>query len=92
MTSDANRKYSYWPRDTSPEIAAQFHRLMKMRSDEERFLMGCSMYGTARQIVESSIRSERPGITPEELKREVFLRFYGQELAEAVKAKILARI
>ncbi len=74
--------------DTHPEMAAQFRNLMKAKSNEQRLLMGFSMYDTARQIVQSAIYSQRPGITPEEMKKEIFLRFYGLEFSQADREKI----
>lgn len=74
--------------DTHPEVAAQFRDLMKAKSNEERLLMGCSMYDTAKQIVQSAVYNEHPGITPEKMKKEIFLRFYGLEFSRADKEKI----
>jgi len=74
--------------DTHPEVAAQFRDLMKARSNEQRLLMGCSMFDTAKQIIQSAIYSQHPGITPEEMRKEIFLRFYGLEFSQAAKEKI----
>ena len=74
--------------DTHSEVAAQFRDLMKAKSNEERLLMGCSMYDTAKQIVQSAVYNEHPAITPEEMKKEIFLRFYGLEFSRADKEKI----
>jgi len=76
--------------DTHPEVGVQFRNLMKLKSNEERLLMGCSMYDTAKQIVQSAICSQRPAITPEEMKKEIFLRFYGLEFSQADKEKIFS--
>ena len=77
--------------DTNPEVAAQFQDLMRAKSNEQRLLMGCSMFDTAKQIVQSAIYSQRPAITPEEMKKEIFLRCYGQEFTQADREKILLR-
>jgi len=77
--------------DTHPEVALQFRDLMKAKSNEQRLLMGCSMFDTAKQIVQSAIYGQRPEITPEEMRKEIFLRFYGQEFSRAEKEKILLR-
>ncbi len=74
--------------DTLPEVAVQFRNLMKAKSNEQRLLMGCSMYDTAKQIVQSAVYSQRPAITPEEMRKEIFLRFYGLEFSQADKEKI----
>ncbi|GAI06354.1 unnamed protein product, partial [marine sediment metagenome] len=54
--------------DTHPEAGVQFQNLMRAKSNEERLLMGCSMYDTAKQIVQSAIYNQRPEITPEEMR------------------------
>lgn len=76
--------------DTKPEIDDLFISLMKKKTNEERFLMGCSMYDAARRIVESSIYEKHPKIKPGEMKKEVFLRFYGPDFSSADKSKILS--
>lgn len=76
--------------DTPPEIASQFRRLMMAKSNEQRLIMGCSMYDTARQIARSAIYSQHPQITPQEMKKEIFLRFYGHEFSQTDKEKILS--
>jgi len=76
--------------DTHPEVAAHFRNLMRAKSNEERLLMGCSMYDTAKQIVRSAIYSQHPGITASQLRKEIFIRFYGLEFSRADKEKILS--
>jgi hypothetical protein len=62
------------------------------RPPEERLRMGFSMYDTAKEIVKSAIRQKFPGITPEDLKKEIFLRFYGFEFDAREKEKIIAAL
>ena len=76
--------------DTHPEVAAQFRNLMRAKSNEERLLMGCSMYDTAKQIVRSAIHSQHPGITAGQIRKEIFIRFYGLEFSRADKEKIFS--
>ena len=76
--------------DTHPEVAAHFRDLMKARSNEQRLLMGCSMYDTARQIVGSAICSQHPDITATQMRKEIFIRFYGLEFSRTDTAKILS--
>jgi len=77
--------------DTHPEVAAQFRNLMKAKSNEKRLLMGCSMFDTAKQIAKSAIYSQCPSITPKEMRKEIFLRFYGLDFSQAEIEKILLR-
>ena len=67
--------------DTHPEIAVRYRKMMMRKSGEERLRMACSMFDTARQIVRISILGSRPDVTDYEMKREIFLRFYGHEFS-----------
>lgn len=78
--------------DTHPEVAIRFRNLMMSKTGQERLLMGCSMYDTAKEIVRSSIYNGRPGITEVDMRREVFLRFYGQEFSRAERQKLLSML
>jgi len=62
--------------DTHPEIAVRYRELMMRKSGQQRLVMGCSMYDTAKEIVRS----------------EIFLRFYGQEFSEADRKKLISAL
>ncbi len=47
------------------------------RPAEERFVMGALMFDAARDIVMASLPK---GLSHEQLKRQLFQRFYGQPL------------
>jgi len=78
--------------DTHPEIAVRYRELMMRKSGQQRLVMGCSMYDTAKEIVRSAIYNSRPGITEAEIKREIFLRFYGQEFSEDDRKKLISAL
>ncbi len=78
--------------DTHPDVAIRFRELMMRKSGEQRLLMGCSMYDTAKQIVLNSICNRQPGITEAEIKREIFLRFYGPEFSQAERDKFFSAL
>jgi len=78
--------------DTTPEIAVLYRNLIMNKSGEERLLVGCSMYGTAKEIVCSAIYNNQPGITDEEMKKEIFLRFYGKEFSRADREKLFSAL
>lgn len=63
--------------DTSQKTAELFLKLMKTKTNEERLIMGCSMYGAAKQIVRDSIIAKEPNISEAELDNRIFARFYG---------------
>lgn len=68
-------------KDASPEIEHRFRTMLLARSGEERLKMGCSMHQFAQTMVRASVLAKHPQATPAELRRAVFLRFYGQELS-----------
>ena len=78
--------------DTHPEIAVRFRKLMMSKSGQERLLMGCSMYDTAKEIVRSSIYNNHPGISEAEMRREIFLRFYGLDFSLAEREKLISAL
>ncbi len=78
--------------DTNHDVAIRFRELMMSKTGEQRLLMGCSMYDTAKQIVRSAIYNSRPGITEAEMKKEIFLRFYGSEFSQADREKFLSAL
>ena len=63
--------------DTSPEITELVRQRLMARSAEERFLMGVRMFDAARNMALASLPA---GLSPEELKRQLFQRLYGQPL------------
>ncbi len=75
--------------DTDDRVAALYTNMIMAKSSEERLIMGCSMYDTARQIVESRIYNQNPGITEQRKKEEIFLAFYGNEFSKKEKNEIL---
>lgn len=76
-------------KDTSEEFETRFRNIIMRRSPEERLLMGFSMFDTAKQLVKSSIMEQDPKILPKEMKKKIFLRFYGMEFSGVDKKKIL---
>lgn len=63
--------------DTPPEIAELVRKKLMERSGEERFLMGMRSFDAARAIVLASLPADLP---PEELKRRLYQRIYGEPL------------
>jgi hypothetical protein len=63
--------------DTTPEIAELVRQKLMSRSGEERFLMGVQMFEAAREMALASLPA---GLSPQELKRQLFQRLYGQPL------------
>ena len=76
--------------DTSPEMAAKMRELFLRKTLLERLEMGCSMYDTSRYLITQAILRENPGISPALLRREIFLRFYGEDFEPEEREKIIA--
>jgi len=66
--------------DTSINTEKLFRKLLLQKSNEDRLIMGCSMYNTAKELVKSSIINENPNISQRNLKIEILKRFYGNEI------------
>jgi len=66
--------------DTSPEIARMVHERYAKMQPVERFLIGVSMFETARAIVPASFPVD---LSPEKLRRKLCERLY-PELAARV--------
>jgi len=78
--------------DTPPEMDTRYRTTLMQRSGEERLVMGCAMRETARTLVEASIREQNPHVTPEAVRKGLFLRFYGHEFDTESRERILAAI
>ncbi len=76
--------------DTHPDVAIRFRDLMMSKTGQQRLLMGCSMYDTAKRIVRSAIYNSLPDITDKEMKKEIILRFYGKEFSRADRKKFFS--
>lgn len=79
-------------KDTTPEIESLFYEMLMKKTGEERMKMGFSMFEMARRQVISSIKSEKPHLDEKEIRKEIFLRFYGQDFSQEDREKILAKI
>lgn len=76
-------------RDTSPEIAELYRRLLLSRSGAERVRMGCDMLDTAIQMFLATLP---PGLDERERRARLFVHLYGREFSGATGAAILDRI
>jgi hypothetical protein len=72
--------------DTTSEIKDKIDEIYKNKSGEEKLLIALSMFETARELVISSLPSN---LSDEELRKELFLRFYGNDFSINEKEKIL---
>lgn len=75
--------------DTTPEIAEKMREMIRMKSPIERFKMGCSMYDTSKYLVIRGILEDNPNISETDLRKELFLKFYGNDFDSVKRQKIL---
>jgi len=73
--------------DTAPEVQDKIDYIYKNKSGEEKLLIALSMFETAREIVISSLPNN---LTERELRKALFLRFYGNDFSVNEKEKILS--
>lgn len=76
--------------DTIPEITRKQLEIFLSKSESERFRIGDDFSLFGRSIIESSIRSEKPGISETDLKIEVFRRCYQDFFSREELNRIIA--
>ena len=79
-------------KDTPPEIERKFRKMLLKRSDEERLKMGCSMHATAQALTKAWISRQHPRARPAELKRLLFLHFYGNDFEPEQRKRIASAL
>lgn len=75
--------------DTTPEIERKYQELLLQRSGEERLKMWCSMHATAQALVRASVLEINPHASAADIRRALFLRFYGHDFDQGTQEKIL---
>jgi len=63
--------------------------LIRAKTPEERLKMGCSMHDFSKQLVIHALLEREPGLSPSALRRELFLRFYGDDFDPKKRLEIL---
>lgn len=76
-------------KDTSFEIQKKIDEIYKNKSGEEKLLIALSMFETARELVISSLPNN---LLERELRKALFLRFYGNDFTVNEKEKILTNL
>ena len=75
--------------DTTPDITEKLTEIYKNKPGEEKLLIALNMFETARELVISSLPNN---LSEKELRRELFLRFYGNDFSKSEKEKILKNL
>ena len=73
-------------KDTSQETQEKIDDIYKNKTGEEKLLIALSMFETARELVISSLPKN---LSDRELRKALFLRFYGNDFNVNEKEKIL---
>lgn len=76
-------------KDTSKEFTDLQNELFNKLLPQQRLKMMLSMMDTARKIVLSSLPK---GLSKNEIKKQLFLRFYSTDFSEQEKQDIIASI
>ncbi len=63
--------------------------LMQRKTPQERLVMGCAMFDFSKQIVKSALLRQNPDLSPAMLRKELFLRFYGNYFNSKQQKNIL---
>jgi hypothetical protein len=78
--------------DTSPAVEQKFRQMLLKRSGAERLKMGCSMFATARALAKARVLQKHPDAGPAELKRRLFLHFYGADFEPEERDRIASAL
>lgn len=77
--------------DTPPDVQKRYHEMLMSVSPVERMKMAGRMFDAAKAFARAGIIAE--GVRDErEIRRRLFLRFYGRDFSDAKCEKILAHI
>ena len=80
-------------RDTSEDVEKRYRSMLLALEPAERLKMGCRMFSTARALVSAGIRHELKGKAgPGEIRRKIFLRFYGNDFSDHELQEILSAL
>jgi hypothetical protein len=74
--------------DTPPDVEARYQRMLLALSPEQRVRMACQMLASAKVL----IRAGAAGTQGEALRREIFLRLYGDDFTGAQREAAIAAI
>jgi len=79
-------------RDTTPDAEEKMREMIRSKLPSDRLKMGWSMYETSKLLVLRAIVEKDPTISESDLRKEFFLRFYGDDFDLKEHQKILAHL
>ncbi len=79
-------------RDTTAEVLERMCAMIRAKSPIERLKMGSSMFDTSKHLVIRAILADKPDISQMHLRKELFLKFYGDDIDSITKGKIIEHL
>ena len=74
--------------DTHPEIARKIQERISALSGSEKVVMACSMFDFAKELATAQILEADPRACEQEIRRQIFLRFYEEDFSPEQIAKL----
>ena len=74
-------------KDTSPEMAQKYQDLIMAMAPEQRVIMGCEMFDTARALMKAGLANE-PNPQNLSLRVRILHRLYGRDFSPRELEKI----
>ncbi len=78
--------------DTSPEVMAKMSKMIQRKTPIERLQMGVSMYQTSKYLIIRAIKEKNPDISEVDLRKALFIHFYGDDFNPIQREKILSHL
>ncbi|WP_284452515.1 hypothetical protein [Parachlamydia acanthamoebae] len=78
--------------DTPPNITSKMCEMIRLKSPVDRLKMGAAMYETSKYLIIRSILENDPHISESDLRKEIFLKFYGHDYDLSQQEKIIKHI
>ena len=78
--------------DTSSKIKQLYNEMLLSKSPLERLRMASGMYDSVKQLAISGILKEKQHLDPSRLRRELFLRIYGNDFSVTEIERIMKKI
>ena len=78
--------------DTPTKMKKLYHEMLLSKSPLDRLRMASRMYDSVKKLAISGILKERRHLDPPRLKRELFLRIYGNDFPARDRERIMKKI
>ncbi|HBK52346.1 hypothetical protein [Syntrophomonas wolfei] len=78
--------------DTSSTVENKLFEMMQQKTESERFFMAASMFDMARLVSKAAILEDKPDISPDEARVELFRYWYWEDFDTDDRENILQAI